>query len=131
MQTVAMGWIEPIRSPDIRVTAISFGPIATDRVVRAVYAIWLPEGYQVDRWRLTGGGLATEVHETSDTVTAITWLEGVEEYGIGPQKDKAIRDLIISLGEYRESLEEREEQLGPTALSHLALLRRLIQRDRA
>ena len=42
---------------------------------------------------------------------------------------EAIIDLVISLGEYHESLEEHEEDLGDSARRDLDCLRRLIRRS--
>ena len=54
-------------------------------------------------------------------------MVGTSEYGISAVAPDAITDLIISLGEYRESLERREERLGDSALRELSALRRLIE----
>jgi hypothetical protein len=59
---------------------------------------------------------------------ATTWLEGVLEYGNGATANDSLADLIVSIGEYRESLERREEDLGDSALRELSYLRRLISR---
>ena len=73
--------------------------------------------------------LLVEVESSdSDGFMATIWLMSIE-YGTGASEHAAIADLFSSLGEYRESLETREDRLSEPALSDLQKLRKLIRRD--
>ena len=61
---------------------------------------------------------------------ATTWLEGVAEYGVAKSASEAVEDLVISIGEYLESLENRVENLGDSAKRELDYLRKLIERSK-
>jgi hypothetical protein len=87
----------------------------------------IPADYSWDGdWELTGD-LVVEVQTCQKEVLAITRLP-VEEYGTGASLEEAVLDLLTSLSEYRESLEEREARLGAPAVADLAKLRGIIRR---
>ena len=52
----------------------------------------------------------------------------VDEYGIGQNTQEALADLLISLSDYRASLEKREKRLAAKEQEDLALLRILLER---
>ncbi len=116
-----------LRSGDIEVAQSSFGPVGLGQWVRAVYSIYLAKGWQLGNWQLASG-LLVALQQTTSQIVVATWLETVEEYGIGATPEEAIADLISSLGEYKESLGKRREQLGPSALRDLVCLQKLIER---
>lgn len=76
-------------------------------------------------WQLAAT-LLVEVHTFRDVVKAVTYLT-VEEYGIGATVEEAILDLLTSLSDYLQSLEERRERLGQSALEDLDKLRKLVR----
>ncbi len=79
-----------------------------------------------DDWELTGD-LVVEVQTSGEEVLAVTHLT-TEEYGAGASLEEAVQDLLTSLSEYRESLEEREARLGAPAAADLFKLRGIIRR---
>lgn len=81
---------------------------------------------ELEGWRLKSV-LVVELRHTDGQYMATTWLEKTAEYGISATAPEAITDLIISLGEYLESLETREEDLGDSAKLELNFLRNLIE----
>ncbi len=78
-------------------------------------------------WELAGD-LAVEIQTSEQEVLAIAHQLTVEEYGAGASLEEAVWDLLTSLSEYRESLEEREERLGAPAVADLARLRKILRR---
>lgn len=68
------------------------------------------------------------IHTSWDEVRASTYLT-VQEYGVGPSVEAAIHDLLTSLSDYYQSLESREERLGPPGKQDLERLRSLIGRQ--
>jgi len=52
----------------------------------------------------------------------------VDEYGIGQSTREALADLLVSLVDYRLSLEKREKKLAAKEQADLALLRVLLER---
>ena len=87
----------------------------------------LSEGLEVGGWRLKSL-IMMQMQCAETECVASTWLEGVLEYGVGERQDEAIVDLLISLGEYLESLDERETTLGDSAKRELDYLRKIIER---
>ncbi len=71
--------------------------------------------------------LAVQVQTTPEAVLVIAGSP-VEEYGAGLSVEEAAYDLLTSLSEYHESLEEREARLGASAAADLAKLRSIIRR---
>jgi hypothetical protein len=66
-----------------------------------------------------------EISTSGREVMASTYLE-IAEYGVGASLEDAVADLLTSLSDYRESLEKREDRLGPPAVDDLERLRKLI-----
>jgi hypothetical protein len=91
------------------------------------FVISIPQGTEVDDWSVNAI-IVVQMRRVRKEWVATTWLEGVIEYGNGASADDSLADLIVSIGEYRESLERRAEQIGDSALSELSYLRRLISR---
>lgn len=87
----------------------------------------LPRDSEIGDWRLKSIILA-QIRHTRKEWLATTWLEGIAEYGVGEDTSEAIIDLVVSLGEYQESLEKQEAKLGDSAQRELDHLRRLIER---
>ena len=77
-------------------------------------------------WELAGD-LVVEVQTYREEVLAIAHELTVEEYGAGASLEEAVQDLLTSLSEYRESLEEREDRLGAPAVADLAKLRKILR----
>lgn len=71
--------------------------------------------------------LLVQLQRTRNESIATTWLEGVAEYGTAKTDDAAITDLVNSLGEYRETLQRREDTLGEEAKKELTYLQGLIE----
>jgi hypothetical protein len=69
-----------------------------------------------------------EISTSGREVMASTYLE-IAEYGVGASLEDAVADLLTSLSDYRESLEKREDRLGPPAVHDLEKLRKLIVRQ--
>ena len=92
-----------------------------ERHVIAADCSW--DGY----WELAGD-LVVEVQTCQEEVLAIAHQLTVEEYGAGASLEEAVRDLLTSLSDYRESLEEREARLSPPTVADLAKLRSIIRR---
>lgn len=85
----------------------------------------VPEQHSWDNaWELKGH-LLVIIHTSRDEVLASTYL-AVQEYGVGPSLEAAIHDLLTSLSDYYQSLESREERLGPPGKEDLERLRALI-----
>jgi len=81
-----------------------------------------------DGWCLKSP-LVLQLRRVRKQWVASTWLEGVAEYGVADTESEAARDLVVSLGDYREALETRENKLGESARRELARLRILIERS--
>ena len=78
-------------------------------------------------WELTAD-LVVEIQTSGKKVLAVSHHLTVEEYGEGTSVEEAVQDLLTSLSEYRESLEEREARLGSSAAEDLAKMRSIIRR---
>ena len=87
----------------------------------------VPKDTRIGGWLIKSVLLIRIFNRAGESV-ATTWLEGLTEYGSGAEGIDAIEDLIVSLGEYRESLENRKADLGESALRELDGLRKLIER---
>lgn len=79
-------------------------------------------------WELTGD-LVVKIQTSEEGVLAVAHQLAVEEYGSGASLEEAVLDLLTSLSEYRDSLEEREARLGAPAVADLAILRSIIYRQ--
>ena len=97
------------------------------RVPDSNFVISIPRGTKVDDWSVDAV-IVVQMRRVRKEWVATTWLEGVIEYGNGASADDSLADLIVSIGEYRESLERRAKHLGDSALSELSYLQRLISR---
>lgn len=95
---------------------------------RSVTVLLIPRDTQIAGWLLKSL-LIVQLTPTRKGSVATTWLEGIAEYGAAENETDAITDVVTSLGEYKEALEEREENLGDSARRELDLLRKLIERS--
>jgi len=100
-------------------------PIVT--TPQSVTVLSIPMDTELAGWYIKSL-LLTEIQHTPEGSIAKTWLEGVCEYGTSKDENEALSDLVTSLGEYRESLEDREDSLGESARKDLIYLRKLIDR---
>ena len=96
----------------------------------SVTVLLIPRKSEIGGWRLKSVTLVQVSLARRESVATI-WLEGVAEYGTGAGDNEAISDLVVSLGEYRKSLEKREKKLGDSARKELDCLRRLIEHSPA
>ena len=86
---------------------------------------YLHEQFSWDDWELASF-LLVEIRSSPTEILAITRLT-VEEYGEGHTRQEAVVDLLRSLGDYRRSLEVREERLASEGREDLQMLRQLIR----
>ena len=96
------------------------------RKANSVLVLSIPRGSEIGPWHLKSV-LLVQISRSRRESVATTWLEGVAEYGVGKGDDEAILDLVVSLGEYRDSLEKRKGKLGDSARKELDRLRKLIR----
>ncbi len=115
-------------SPDIRLVVHKPGKTLIRRKPNTVTVLALPKDTERDiaGWLLKSV-LLVQIRRTAKEFVATTWLEAIAEYGVGKAESEAITDLVVSLGEYRQSLEKREANLGDLARRELDYLRRLIE----
>lgn len=114
-------------SPEIRYLVHKPGKTLTRGLSNTLTVCMLPRDSEIGDWRLKSI-ILVQIRTTRKEWLATTWLEGIAEYGVGEGGSEAIIDLVVSLGEYRESLEKREVNLGDSARRELDYLRRLIER---
>ena len=114
-------------SPEIIFVMHNPGKTLTRGRSNTVTVLTLPRDSEIGDWRLKSI-ILVQIRTTRKEWLATTWLEGIAEYGVGEGGSEAIIDLVVSLGEYRESLEKREVNLGDSARRELDYLRRLIER---
>lgn len=76
-------------------------------------------------WKIKLDSVAELRREGSDIVVI---HYDVDEYGIGKTPEEAVADLLVSLVDYRASLEKREKRLAAEGQADLALLRGLLER---
>lgn len=95
--------------------------------IESLMVLAVPRGSEIGDWRLESVVLV-QLRRGRRQWVATTWLEGMAEYGAGDTVADATADLVTSLGEYRVSLEKRENRLEASAQVELAHLRRLIER---
>ena len=108
---------KPVKTPSLRKPS-------------SVTVLSVPRDSEIGSWRLKSVMLVQVSRARRESVATI-WLEGVAEYGTGAGDNEAISDLVVSLGEYRKSLEKRERKLGDSARKELDCLRRLIEHSPA
>lgn len=118
----------PSTSPEIRLTVHKPSGTPTPRKLGSLTVLSIPRDSKIGGWTLKTVMLV-QIRQTRRESLATTWLEGVAEYGTGKQNEEAITDLVVSVGEYWESLEKREKELGDSARKELDFLRRLIKRS--
>ncbi len=86
----------------------------------------LPKGYSWSNAKLKTS-LLINTSSSPEGWEVTTHLQpDIPEYGLGNSEQEAVRDLLTSLSEYLESLEERQHKLGPPAMEDLESLRSLI-----
>lgn len=113
------------RTGYVKVTSLQTAKTPVFRRGESVTVCAIPPGDPaIEGWRLKSA-LLVQIRWTRKQCLAITWLEGVSEYGAGATEAEAIEDLIVSIGEYRDLLERREANLGNP--KELAYLRTLIE----
>ena len=121
--------VSVMTSPILQFDVHRAGVTPKPRNLEAISVLGVPGGSEVGEWRLKTFQLI-RVRRTRKEFVATTWLEGgaLVEYGSGKTAGEAITDLVTSLGEYREALEERESKVGDSSLKELAHLRNIIER---
>jgi len=117
-------------SPEIRLVVHKPGKTPSLRKTSSLTVLSIPRNSEISGWCLKSVMLV-QVSRAQKESLAMIWLEGVAEYGTGEGDSEAITDLVVSIGEYRESLEKREKKLGDSARKELDCLRRLIERSSA
>ena len=85
---------------------------------------YLHKNFSWDDWELASF-LLVQVRSSLTEVLAIARLT-VEEYGEGQTHEDAVLDLLRSLGDYRRSLEVREDRLASEGREDLKILRQLM-----
>jgi len=93
-------------------------------VEEATGLIVMAGGFKVENYPPLREVLLAQLKVSRAGVLAITYLD-TEEYGSGQTEDQAVADLISSLAEYKDSLEQREDRLSEEAMADLSKLRRL------
>ena len=116
-------------APPWYIAATGSEPTRTDKagIAESSEAVYLvPQGYAWDdSWRLASD-LLVQVCSSWKDVAATTHLT-VQEYGVGASFEEAIFDLVTSLSDYRQSLEARQQRLGPAESKDLELLQELLE----
>ena len=113
-------------SPEVKLVLPKPGRTPNPRKLESLRVLAVPPGTDIAGWLLKSV-LLVQLRRARKEWLAVTWLEGIGEYGTAETDDEAIADLVVSVGEYRASLEKREKKLGDSALRELAYLRRLIE----
>lgn len=114
-------------SPEISFVVHNPGKTLTRGKSNTLTVLTLPRDSEIGDWRLKSI-ILVQIRHTQKEYLATTWLEGIAEYGVGKGESEAIIDLVVSLGEYRDSLEKQEVNLGDSARRELDYLRRIIER---
>ena len=120
-------WSKSQTSPELRIIVHKPWKTPGFRKSNTLTVFALPRDTKIASWHLKTM-LLIQIRHTRRESLATTWFEGMAEYGTGQGQSEAITDLVNSLGEYRESLEKREKNLGGSARKELDYLRRLIER---
>lgn len=113
-------------SPDIILDTITSSETPTIANLSGLTVVLIAKDARIGGFLLKSI-LLVQLKRTQDEVLSETWLEGVYEYGSGQDDSAAITDLVISLGEYRRTLEKRGKKLGDATRRELDALRRLIE----
>lgn len=122
-----LAWSRSRTSPELKFPVHKPGKTVAPFKSPTLSVYSLPRRTEISGWRLKTL-LLIQVRRTRRESVATTWLEGMVEYGTGKGESEAIADLVVSLGEYRESLEKREKNLGDSARKELDYLRKLVER---
>ena len=78
-----------------------------------------------NKWELVNY-LLVQIEASFQEILAVTFLE-VKEFGAGNSVEEAVLDLLTSLSDYYQSLEQRNARLGPGGLEDLERLKCLIR----
>lgn len=119
--------IHTITSPQIKWQVLKSTGIPYLKKVNSLTVLTISKGTSIAEWEFKSI-LLVRIQDNSDESIATSWLEGVLEYGTGKGHQEAIEDLVVSLGEYLESLEKQYAILGDSARRELDTLRKLIER---
>lgn len=129
--TTALVQATPVSSADASSSGILSPPAGSTQQVQLAPSggglFLIARGRSWEGWELTTD-LMAEISTSGREVMASTYLE-IAEYGVGASLEDAVADLLTSLSDYRESLEKREDRLGPPAVHDLEKLRKLIVRQ--
>ena len=107
----------------------NYGMINADYPILSKSKRILPAHYSWDdAWELVSD-LPIEIRFCEDEVVAVTNLS-TDESGGGATEEEAIFDLVTSLSDYFEWLEDHEAKVGPIETEDLKILRRLIRQRR-
>jgi len=117
--------VVPFSTPDITLSGLTSPDVRLD--VQAFTLLPLLKDTKIAGVTLKSL-LLVQLRQTQGGVVAETWLEGIYEYGTGEEYTDALIDLIVSVREYLDALEAREEQLGDSARQELKALRALVQK---
>ncbi len=87
-----------VLSPPVEVSLLK--PAFTPRLIKlsSLTVLLIPKKTEIEGWRLKSC-LLVQIQSRRNESLAMTWLEGVAEYGIAKKGDEAIVDLVVSLGE--------------------------------
>lgn len=113
-------------SPEIKITFYKIGTTRIQRRQSSLTVLAIPKDTEISGWRLKSVMLV-QVSCTRKESVATIWLENVVEYGVGKEDNEAIIDLIVSIGEYKQSLEKLEKKLGDSSRKDLENLCKLIE----
>ena len=115
------------RSPLSVSPGVEGGPIESAVTRRGLY--FIPREHSWDEAWVLLNDLVVSIQSSQNEVVAVTFLtHTVQEYGIGSSLDSAISDLLTSLSDYYEFLEDRQDRLATEAVGDLEGLRSLIRR---
>ena len=118
--------ITPETSPEIMITFCKTGTTRTQRRQSSLTVLAIPGGTKISGWHVKSVMLV-QVSRTRKESVATIWLENVVEYGVGKKDNEAIIDLIVSIGEYKQSLEKLKKKLGDSSRKDLENLCKLIE----
>lgn len=114
-------------SPQIRFEVRKAQKTPNPRKADSVSVVAVPRDSEMGGWRLKSLIVVQIRRERRESV-ATTWLEGISEYGAGKADGDAIVDLVVSLGEYLESLQKQQRNLGESVRKEIDYLGGIIER---
>lgn len=97
------------------------------RKADSLTVVAVPRDSKMGGWRLKSL-IVVQIRRVGRESVATTWLEGIPEYGAGKADGDAIVDLVVSLGEYLESLQKQQGNLGDSVRKEMDYLGRVIER---